>query len=129
MWVVLVYIRSHLFPLFTLNCTVIFFKCIISCSVCNLIYSGIVIVQRQHHQEETEVKADRPRKGRGGRSLVLMVSHNVPNNICRMTELKKLTGVSESFCELNFYILCIKCKKGLHDSSVPCLKFQCRIIV
>ena len=28
-----------------------------------------------------------------------------------ISELKKLTGVSESFSELNFYILCIKYEK------------------
>ena len=33
--------------------------------------------------------------------LVITVSHNVPNDIAGMLELKKLAGVSESFCELN----------------------------
>ena len=37
----------------------------------------------------------------------------VPNNIRGMIKLKKLEGVS--FCELNFYILCIKCKYECMD--------------
>ena len=46
-----------------------------------------------------KVKADRPRRGGG---LVITVSHNVPNNIAGTYELRKLTDVGESFCELNF---------------------------
>ena len=50
------------------------------------------------------------RRGEGG--LFVITSCNVPNNISRTTELTKLTGVSENFCEVNYYInLCIKCKK------------------
>ena len=41
-----------------------------------------------------------------------MISHNVPNNIGGVSELnlKKLTGVTESLCELNF-IYCVSSVK------------------
>ena len=37
------------------------------------------------------------------RMLIITVSHNVPNFISRTLELKKLTGVSESFVSWTLY--------------------------
>ena len=54
----------------------------------------------QHHQEESE-----GRQGEEGGDLVITVLHNVPNDIAGMFELRKLTDVGESFCELEVYIL------------------------
>ena len=34
--------------------------------------------------------------------LVITILHNVPNSIVKTSELKKLTGVRERSCELNF---------------------------
>ena len=51
------------------------------------------------------VKADRLRMGEG--ELVIIFSHNAPNNIRGRTELKKLIGVSENFCEFNFTSTCV----------------------
>ena len=48
---------------------------------------------------------------KSGAGLVTTVSHNFPNNISRKSEPTKLTGVGESFCKYNFYILHIKYKK------------------
>ena len=54
-----------------------------------------------------------------------LLSHNVPNNTHRTTELKKLTGVSETFYELNFCILFIKFKKDKNGCSENfCLFFM-----
>ena len=58
----------------------------------------------QHHQEESEGRQTEV----NGEGLIMTVSHNFPNKICEMSELKKLTGVKESFCGVNFYILSIK---------------------
>ena len=52
----------------------------------------------QHHQEESAHEGTQAEE-RGG---LITISHNVSNNITRMLKLKKLTGVRESFCELNF---------------------------
>ena len=50
------------------------------------------------------------RGGGGGGGRVIINYHNVSNN--HMIELRGLTGVGESFCELNFYIVVLfKCKK------------------
>ena len=42
-----------------------------------------------------------PRQAEKGGRLVIIILHNVPNNIWWTTELKKLTGVCENSCELN----------------------------
>ena len=47
--------------------------------------------------------------GGGGGGFVVTISHNVPNNIARMFEQRKLTEVCKSFCELNFITLSNKC--------------------
>ena len=41
----------------------------------------------------------------GGGGLIITVSHNVLNNIAGTSELKKLTSVSKSFCELTLFFL------------------------
>ena len=52
----------------------------------------------QHYQEESE-----GRQAEEVGDLVTIVSCNVPNNIQWTTELKKLTGVKESFVSEIFY--------------------------
>ena len=56
----------------------------------------------QHYQEESEGRQAEEE----WRDLIITILHNVANNIGGTSELKKLTGVSESFCELNL-IYCV----------------------
>ena len=62
-------------------------------------------VVRDDHQEESE-----GRQAEEGGGLV-SIPFNVLSNICRITQMKKLTGVRKCFCDSNFYILSIKCKR------------------